>query len=105
MCTTVELVEYADEIRKQVCSRCIERPAGGPPCAPLGKQCGVELHLPALLDSNHNVQDSEMLAPYLDHNRQGICENCVFLHSSIFSFPMDCLPASTVVAVPTLDQV
>jgi len=32
-----EMAEYLKEIRDQVCSRCIEKPPGGPPCAPLGK--------------------------------------------------------------------
>ena len=32
-------------------SRCIERPPGGPPCAPLGKECGIEMHLPAVIDA------------------------------------------------------
>ena len=48
-----QLAEYMDEIRKDVCSRCIERPPGGPPCAPLGKRCGIELNLPQLIDAIH----------------------------------------------------
>ncbi len=32
----VELNEYLDEIRQEVCTRCMERPPGGPPCAPWG---------------------------------------------------------------------
>ena len=42
MITETELDEYQDEIRNVVCSRCVERPPGGPPCAPLGKECGIE---------------------------------------------------------------
>src|SRR5437016_1604702 len=42
MLTELELAEYREEIRNHVCSRCVDRPAGGPPCEPLGKRCGVE---------------------------------------------------------------
>ena len=45
MYTPAELAEYMAEIREQVCSRCYDRPPGGPPCAPRGKRCGIELHL------------------------------------------------------------
>jgi len=51
-----KLNEYLTEIREQVCSRCVERPPGGPPCAPLGKVCGVELHLPKIIDAIHEVR-------------------------------------------------
>ena len=33
MVAECELAEYLDEIRREVCSRCVERPPGGPPCA------------------------------------------------------------------------
>lgn len=97
------LAEYLSEIREQVCSRCIERPPGGPPCAPLGKNCGVELHLPQLIDSIRDVH-SDLLAPYLDHNRAEICEKCAFLHSSICPCPMDYLSGLIVEAVETVDR-
>ena len=51
-----ELTDYMDEIRRQVCAHCVDRPAGGPPCLPLGKKCGIELHLPNLIDAIHQVQ-------------------------------------------------
>jgi hypothetical protein len=31
MLSDAELNEYLNEIRQQVCSRCVERPPGGPP--------------------------------------------------------------------------
>ena len=37
MLTEAELTEYMDEIRKQVCNRCVERPPGGPPLCPAGQ--------------------------------------------------------------------
>ena len=98
-----ELAEYLVEIREHVCSRCIERPAGGPPCAPLGKDCGIELHLPQLIESIRAVH-SPMSAPYLEHNRHAICEKCALLHSSICPCPMDYLSALVVEAVETVGK-
>jgi hypothetical protein len=98
-----ELDEYLDEIREQVCSHCVERPEGGPPCAPLGKVCGIELHLPQLIESIHEVR-SDLIDPYLEHNRQGICEHCSSLNTSICPCPMDYLAVLLVQAVETVDQ-
>src|SRR5262249_2548273 len=89
------------ENRNSVCSRCVERPPGGPPCEPLGKNCGVELHLRELVDSIHQVH-SNLLEPYLDQNRKTICEKCAFLHSSICPCPMDYLSPLIVEATETV---
>jgi hypothetical protein len=101
--TEAASTEYLDEIRKQVCARCVERPPGGPPCAPLGKPCGIELHLPQLIDAIREVH-SPLIEPYLDQNRQQICQKCVFLHSSICPCPMDSLAVLLVQAIETVDQ-
>jgi hypothetical protein len=103
MATEAELQEYLGEIREQVCSRCVERPPGGPPCAPLGKRCGVEMHLPELVDAIHGV-NSPSIEAYLRNNRHQVCEHCVFLHSSICPCPMDYLAVLVVQAVETVDQ-
>jgi hypothetical protein len=103
MGTQAELGEYLDEIRREVCSRCIEQPPGGPPCAPLGKQCGVEMHLPQLIDAVREVR-SACIEPYLCNNRQKICEHCTYLHSSICPCPMDYLSVLLVGAVETVEQ-
>jgi hypothetical protein len=97
-----ELAEYLAEIRKEVCSRCVERPPGGPPCAPLGKQCGVEMHLPQLVQSVRGVQ-SPSIGPYLEHNRQEVCAVCPLLHSSNCPCPMDYLAVLVVQAVEAVD--
>jgi hypothetical protein len=102
MIAEVGLDEYLAEIREHVCSRCIERPVGGPPCAPAGKQCGVELHLAKLIDSVHDVE-SPFLAPYLEHDRKDVCANCALLHSSICPCPMDYLAELIVEAVERVD--
>lgn len=103
MATATELDEYLAEIREEVCSRCIERPPGGPPCAPLGKACGIEMHLPELIESIHQVHSSS-IAPYLDRNRAEICASCAFLHSSICPCPMDYLSVLLVEAVEEVDR-
>jgi len=98
-----ELGDYLTEIRNTVCSRCVERPRGGPPCAPLGKNCGVEMHLPQLISSVRQVH-SNLLEPYLEHNRNTICEQCSFLHSAICPCPMDYLSCLVVEAVEAVDE-
>jgi len=103
MLAEADLEEYLKEIREQVCSRCVERPPEGPPCAPLGKQCGVEMHLPQLIDAVREVR-SEAIGPYLDNNRRKICEHCPMLHSSDCPCPMDYLAVLVVQAVETVDE-
>ncbi len=103
MLAEVDLEEYRHEIRATVCSRCVERPEGGPPCTSLGKQCGVELHLPQLIDSIRETH-SPLIEPYLDHNRCKICQGCLHLHSSICPCPMDYLAVLLVEAVEMVDE-
>ena len=103
MVTERELTEYMDEIREQVCSRCVERPRNGPPCAPLGKQCGIEMHLPQIVDAIHEVR-SDWIEPYLENNRTCICEGCAFHHGSICPCPMDYLAVLLVQAIETVDK-
>jgi hypothetical protein len=103
MVIDAEITEYLNEIRKQVCSRCVERPPGGPPCAPLGKPCGIEMHLPQIVNAIHEVR-SDWIGPYLENNRNQICETCAFHHSSICPCPMDYLAVLLVQAVETVDQ-
>jgi|SRR6516162_1262514 hypothetical protein len=98
-----ELREYQDEIRKQVCRRCIEKPPGGPPCEPLGKRCGIEMHLPAYLEAIREV-DSPRIEPYLDKIRQSVCSECVMHKCDGCPCPMDYLLVLLVQAVETVDQ-
>jgi hypothetical protein len=103
MVAEADLKEYLEEIREHVCSRCPERPPGGPPCVARGKDCGVEMHLPELIDSIHAV-NSKRLAPYLAHNRMEICSRCALLHSDICPCPMDYLALLVVEAVENVDE-
>ena len=103
MLTELEIQEYLDEIRKQVCTRCVERPPGGPPCAPLGKECGIEMHLPQLIEAIHQVK-SDSIAPYLAYNRRAICEHCALLDTDICPCPLHYLAVLIVEAVETVDE-
>ena len=98
-----EVQEYLDEIRAQVCSRCVERQRGGPPCEPLGKRCGLELHLPRFLEAIHEV-NSPFIAPYLENIRRRVCATCKHKGSDCCPCPMDYLLVLTTQAVETVDQ-
>ena len=102
MVTATELEEYMAEIRKQVCSRCIERPVGGPPCDPLGKQCGIEQHLSELIEVCHKV-DSARIDPYIDAFHDEICTNCVNRPTKHCPCALDYLLPLAVEAIETVD--
>jgi hypothetical protein len=103
MFTEAELAEYLEEIRKQVCEHCIERPPGGPPCLPLGKECGVEMHLPAVIEAIRKVH-SPLLGPYQRQSRESVCTHCRLLGSAVCPCPMDYLAGLLVQAVETVDE-
>lgn len=94
---------YLAAIRDYVCTRCVERPPGGPPCLPLGKTCGIELHLPELLDSIHRC-NSICIGPYLDETRRTVCETCAQRGSESCPCPMDTLAVLLVEAVEEVDK-
>lgn len=102
MYTATELDEYLAEIRTQVCANCVERPAGGPPCKPLGKMCGVEQHLPELIDAIHAAH-SGSIVPYFESKQRQVCDHCSFRHSSCCPCPMDYLLVLVVEAVEAVD--
>ena len=83
MYSKAEVQEYLDEIREQVCTHCVDRPPGGPPCAPLGKMCAVELFLPSLLKAVHEV-DSPSINPYVENLRRHVCSECVHQNAEGF---------------------
>ncbi|MBL8792946.1 MAG: hypothetical protein JNM56_03505 [Planctomycetia bacterium] len=71
MVSEAKLNEYLAEIREHVCSCCAERPPGGPPCVPLGRPCGIELHLSSIIDAIHGL-NADWMKPYLEHNRHAM---------------------------------
>ena len=90
MATAVELEEYLAEIREHVCSHCVERLPGGPPCKPLGKLCGVEQNLPQLIEAVHAIR-SGLIEPYWDSTQRQVCEHCSLQHSRFCPCPMSYL--------------
>lgn len=103
----MDLAEYLDEIRRVVCSHCIERPPGGPPCAPLGKVCGIELHTSKIVETVLRVRResgaaSASVLPYLDQSRMTICRTCSHLHGEDCPCPMETLAVLLVEAVETV---
>jgi len=103
MYAEAQMQEYLDEIRQEVCAHCIERPPGGPPCAPLGKTCGVELHLPLYVETVHRVK-SGWIEPYLDNIHETICSHCPQHNAKGCPCPLDYLPVLVVQAIETVDQ-
>jgi len=95
--------EYLAAIRDYVCSRCVERPPEGPPCLPHGKICGIELHLPELLDAIHRC-DSKSIAPYLDETHRRVCSFCAHRGGESCPCPMDTLAVLLVEAVEEVDR-
>lgn len=98
-----EYQEYLDAIREQVCSKCIERPAGGPPCAPLGKRCGIELNLKRLVDSVHTVH-SGVVDPYIPVFHDEVCTHCTNRTTNQCPCPLEYLLLLAVEAIESVDE-
>ncbi|MCA9100104.1 MAG: hypothetical protein R3C10_11215 [Pirellulales bacterium] len=103
MYSASELDEYLVEMREQVCSNCIERPAGGPPCAPLGKRCGIELHLSKIVDFVH-AGHSTLIGPYADRLHNDVCAHCPNSTTRQCPCPLDYLLVLAVQAVESVDE-
>ncbi len=103
MNAALDLQEYVDEIRQEVCSRCIERPPGGPPCAPLGKRCGFELNLERLIEAVHGVH-SNSLDPYIDVFHDHVCAHCAHRTTKQCPCPLEYLLLLAVEAIEAVDD-
>ena len=103
MYTEQELDEYMGEIREQVCSRCIEKPPGGPPCAPLGKRCGIELNLRLLVEAVH-AQRSQAMDSYIQHFHDEVCTYCENRPTNQCPCPLEYLLELAVEAIETVDE-
>jgi hypothetical protein len=103
MQTQATLDEYLAEIRQQVCSRCIERPPGGPPCGPHGKRCGIELHLAEIADVAH-AASSRAMDPYIEHFHGDVCAHCAARDSRQCPCPLNSLLLLAIEAVETVDE-
>jgi len=98
-----DLQEYLDEIRVHVCSRCIERPPDGPPCAPVGKRCGIELNLERLVDAVHTVRN-DSLDPYIEVFHDEVCAHCANRPTKQCPCPLEYLLLLAVEAIETVDE-
>ena len=98
-----ELEEFRIELRAEVCSRCIERRPGAPPCAPLGKGCGIERHLPALVELCRTT-DSALIDPYIEKLHESICADCEYKDKPACPCPLDYLLKLAVEAVETVES-
>jgi hypothetical protein len=103
MFTGTDFQEYLKEIRAQVCSRCVERPVGGPPCFPLGKWCVIETNLSSLVEAIHE-QSSPFMGPYLDRVHHYICTTCPLHGQEGCPCPGEYLMTLVVQAVGTVDE-
>jgi hypothetical protein len=103
MYTQAELDEYLAELRGHVCSRCIERPQGGPPCAPHGKRCGIELHLAEIVEVCHAARGKQM-EPYIARFHEDVCSHCAQHTSNQCPCPLDYLLLLAMEAIDAVDE-
>jgi len=103
MYSVAELDEYMAEIRKHVCSCCIERPSGGPPCAPHGKVCGVESNLSQIIDVAHATR-SRAMDVYIERFHGDVCPHCVNRESPQCPCPLDALLLLAIEAIDAVDE-
>jgi hypothetical protein len=102
MYTQAELDEYMEEIREQVCSHCIDRPPGGPPCATHGKCCGVEQHLEEIVQVAH-AKRSRAIDPYIERFHQEVCAHCLARDTRHCPCPLDPLLLLAIEAIDSVD--
>lgn len=95
--------EYLTALRAEVCSRCVERRPGAPPCAPLGKPCGIEAHVPKLVDLCRRT-DSVLMEPYIRNLHDEICRDCEFKDTAACPCPLDYLLQLAVEAIESVER-
>jgi len=98
-----DLEEYRAELQAGVCSHCIERRAGAPPCAPLGKGCGIERHLPALVQLCRTT-NSALIDPYIEKLHDTICADCEYKDKPACPCPLDYLLQLAVEAIERVED-
>jgi hypothetical protein len=101
MDTENELDEYRTALREEVCGRCIARLPNAPPCGPLGKGCGIERHLPALVELCRST-DSALMDPYIEKLHDTICCDCEYRDKPSCPCPLNYLLQ---LAVETVEKV
>jgi hypothetical protein len=89
-------------MRDQVCSHCISRQPGAPPCQAQGVNCGVEQHLQQVIDICRSV-DSPLIDPYMDKLRDEVCADCAYRNEDTCPCPLKYLLPLAVSAVETVE--
>lgn len=103
MLTTAEYDEYLAELRNQVCSRCIQRGPDCPPCTPNGRPCGIEQHLPELVEICRSTESVQM-ADYIDKLHEQICLDCAYKGTAACPCPLRYLLQLAVEAVEAVER-
>ncbi|MEX2306248.1 MAG: hypothetical protein WD738_01570 [Pirellulales bacterium] len=98
-----EFDEHLAELRAHVCSRCIERLPGAPPCGNLGKGCGIEQHVPKLVAICRST-DTALMDPYIEKLHDIICPQCEFKDTPSCPCPLDYLLQLAVEAVEKVER-
>ncbi len=96
-----DLEDYRIALQAEVCSRCIERRPHAPPCGAIGKGCGIELHLPALVELCRST-DSSLIDPYIENLHDTVCKECELRDQPPCPCPLDYLLQ---LAVETVEKV
>ena len=103
MATSNEYDEYLVELREHVCSRCIERQPDCPPCSPHEKGCGIERHVPRLVEICRTT-DSALMDPYIDQLHELVCPECEYRDTPNCPCPLDYLLQLAVEAVERVEH-
>jgi len=103
MDTDDDYQDYLLELREHVCRHCIERQPDCPPCAPHGKACGIEQHIPELV-SICRTTDSLQMDTYIQQLHDNICQNCEYRDKPTCPCPLDYLLQLAVEAVERVEQ-
>ena len=101
--TKTEYDDYLVELREDVCSHCIEHQPGGPPCAPQGKVCGIEQHIPELVEICLTT-DSVQMGPYIEQLHDKICVDCAYRDTPACPCPLDYLLQLAVEAIERVQR-
>lgn len=97
-----EYDEYLLELREHVCSHCVARQPHCPPCAPHGVGCGIEQHVPQLVEICRTT-DSALMDPYIEQLHDTICAECPNQDTPDCPCPLDYLLQLAVEAVERVE--
>ena len=93
----VRNIKYSSEFAQ------VSMVAGGPPCQPLGKRCGVELNLRQLVDAVHK-EHSNSMEPYINRFHEDVCVHCENRTTDQCPCALEYLLELAVEAIETVDE-